>query len=162
LFGVLPLDFLLAGPLAVLTSVLLWTSVPWLLLDRRMRFRRLLPAGVLTGVGAALYGVATTIYMPGLMERYSIRYGLFGVCVALVGWLLVSALILIAATVIAAEFDRAPAPWAVRMRIRFGIEADTRTADVPEPRAGPVPVQADGPPAQRVAEIPDQGFIPRG
>jgi uncharacterized BrkB/YihY/UPF0761 family membrane protein len=162
LFGLLPLDFLLAGPLSVLASVALWTSVPWLLLDRRMPFRRLLPAGVLAAVGSALYGVATTIYMPGLMERYSIRYGLFGVCVALVGWLLVSALILIAATVVAAEFDRSTATWAVRMRSRFGIEADTGTADVPEARGGPMPVPADGPPAQRAATMPDGGFIPRG
>jgi membrane protein len=153
LFGLLPLDWVLAGPLSVLASIALWTSIPWLLLDRRMSFRRLLPAGVLTAVGAAAYGVATTIYMPGLMESYSQRYGLFGVCVALVGWLLASALILIAATVIAVEFDRAQEPWARRLRLRFGLQEEMH-AEVPGEGEGPLP---RGP-----AEIPDQGFIPRG
>ena len=37
------------------------------------------PAGALTAVGASIYGVATTIYMPRLMESYSEQYGLFGV-----------------------------------------------------------------------------------
>jgi membrane protein len=124
-----------------------------------MSFRRLLPAGVLTAIGAAAYGVATTIYMPGLMESYSLRYGLFGICVALVGWLLASVLILIAATVIAVEFDRAPEPWARRLRLRFGLQAETHP-EVPE--VGAAPVAGDGPPAQRAAGIPDEGFIPRG
>ena len=153
LFGLLPLDWVLAGPLSVLVSVALWTSFPWLLVDRRIPFRRLLPAGVLTAVGAAAYGVATTIYMPGLMESYSQRYGLFGVCVALVGWLLASALILIAATVIAVEFDRAQEPWARRLRRRFGLRSEV-PADAPG--------EGDDPPRQRAAEIPDQDFIRRG
>ena len=37
------------------------------------------PPGLLTAVGAGIYGVATSIYMPRLMESYSERYGLFGV-----------------------------------------------------------------------------------
>ena len=53
----------------------------------------------------SLYGVATSIYMPHLMESYSERYGLFGVTVALVGWLLCISFIVVAATVVAAEFD---------------------------------------------------------
>jgi membrane protein len=147
LFDALPIDWALAGPLSLVASVVLWTSIPWLLLDRRVAFRRLLPAGVLTAVVAAAYGLATTIYMPGLMERYSVRYGLFGVCVALVGWLLASALILIAATVIAAEFDRAQEPWACRMRVRFGLQSQAQ-ADIPAPA--------------RAAEVSERGFIPRG
>jgi len=157
LFDALPLGWVLAGPLSVLASVALWTSVPWLLLDRRMPFRRLVPAGVLTAVAAGAYGVVTTLYMPGLMERYSLRYGLFGVCVALVGWLLASTLILVAATVVAAEFDRTPERWARRLRIRLGLQTEE---DVEEPGAGAVP--SEGPPPQRAAAIPDEGFIPRG
>ena len=91
--------------------------------------------------------------MPGLMESNSERYGLFGVRCRWSGWLLCSAPIVVAATVIAVEFDRAQEPWARRLRTRFGLEAAAQ-ADVPESGAGPPP--------QRAAEIPAQGFIPRG
>ena len=56
------------------------------------------------------------------MESYSERYGLFGVTLALVGWLLTVSLIIVASTVVAAELDRAEEPWARRVRSRFGIE----------------------------------------
>jgi uncharacterized BrkB/YihY/UPF0761 family membrane protein len=60
------------------------------------------------------------------METYSDRYGLFGVTVALVGWLLCISFIVVAATVVAAEFDRSPQPWARAVRRRLGIR-DTET-----------------------------------
>ena len=57
--------------------------------------------------------------MPALIESYSQRYGLFGVTLSLIGWLLVTALIILTATVVAAEFDRAQEPWARRIRARL-------------------------------------------
>lgn len=117
----LPLDRLLTLPISIVAGVVLWTSIPWLLLDRRVDWRRLVPAGVLAAAGISLYGVATSIYMPGLIERYSERFGVFGVTVALVGWLLCVALVLVATTVIGAEFDRTQAPWARRLKARFRL-----------------------------------------
>ena len=110
---------LITWPLSVVTSLLLWTSVPWLLLDRRIDWRRLLPAGALAAVCAGLYSVATGIYMPRLIESYFRRYGLFGLTLALIGWLLATALIVVAATVVAAEFDRAEEPRLRRLRNRI-------------------------------------------
>ena len=112
----LPFDWLLGLPLSAGASLVLWTSVPYLLLDRRIPWRRLLPGGALAGLSSSLYGVATTIYMPRLMETYSERYGLFGVTIALVSWLLCISFIVVAATVVAAEFDRTPERWAQRLR----------------------------------------------
>jgi membrane protein len=85
---------------------------------------------VLTTVGASIYGVATTIYMPRLMESNSERYGLFGVTISLVGWLLCMALIVVAATVVAVEFDRAQEHWARRLRARLGLTPAARPAGV--------------------------------
>ena len=118
----IPLDGAVGLLGSALGGLVLWTTIPWLLLDRRVSWRRLLPAGALTAASASLYGLATTIYMPRLMESYSVRYGLFGVTLALVGWLLAVALIVVAATVVAAEFDRSPDPWARRLRTRLGVE----------------------------------------
>jgi membrane protein len=127
----LPTGWILGVPLAAIGAVLLWTSIPWLLLDRRLRWTRLLPAGVLTAACTSVYGVATTVYMPQLFETYSRRYGLFGVTLALVGWLLCISVIVVAATVVAAQFDRADEPWATRVRDRFRMRpvAVTPSAD---------------------------------
>ena len=121
LMGTAPSGRLIGGTVTVAGSLLLWTTVPWLLLDRRISWRRLLPTGALTAVCTGVYAIATTIYMPRLMTTYSVRYGLFGVTLALIGWLLCIALIVVAATVVAAEFDRTTAGWATRLRGRLGL-----------------------------------------
>src|SRR3954470_6396236 len=125
----LPTGWVLGVPLSAAGAVLLWTSIPWLLLDRRLRWSRLLPAGVLTAACTAVYGVATTVYMPQLFETYSRRYGLFGVTLALVGWLLCVSFIVVAATVVAAQFDRDDDPWARQMRVRLRMSPVGRRGD---------------------------------
>lgn len=117
----LPVNWGLLLPIPIAASMVLWTSIPWLLLGRRTEWRRLLPGGLLTGVGVTLYGAATSLYMPRLIEVYSDRYGLFGVTIALVSWLLCISVIVVAATVVAAELDRAPERWAGRLRRRLGV-----------------------------------------
>ncbi|HSR24916.1 MAG TPA: phage holin family protein [Candidatus Eisenbacteria bacterium] len=117
----LPLDRVLLLPFSLAAGLVLWTSIPWLLLDRRVHWRRLLPAGALAAAATSLYGIATSVYMPRLIERYSARYGLFGVTIAMLGWLLCIAAVLVAATVVGVELDRAPDPWARRLRARLGI-----------------------------------------
>ena len=112
----LPLDWLLGIPVSVVTGMLLWTFIPWLLLDGRVHWRRLIPTGAVATVCSSLYGIASTIYMPRMMESYSERYGLFGVTLGLVGWLLSIALILVSATVVGAEFDRSQGWFARRVR----------------------------------------------
>jgi membrane protein len=137
LVGDLPVAWVLGAPTSIVASLVLWTSIAWLLLDRRIPWRRLLPAGALTAAGASVYGIATTIYMPRVMESNSEQYGLFGVTLSLYGWLLCVALIVVAATVVAAEFDRAPEPWARHLRARLGLEPATRPEGVPEPADRP-------------------------
>lgn len=116
----LPVSGVLLLLVSVAASFVLWTTIPWLLLDRRLAWRRLVPGGLLTTACTTAYGVATTIYMPGLLETYSRRYGLFGVTLALVGWLLCIAFIVVAATTVAAELNRTPDLWAQRVQGRLG------------------------------------------
>jgi membrane protein len=145
----LPFQWTTGAPVAVLAGVLLWTTVPWLLLDRRIRWRRLLPGGVLTALCTSVYGVATTIYMPRLMATNSERYGLFGVTLSLIGWLLCIAIVVVAVTAIATEFDRAPEGWARRLRARLGVEP-------------PAPVDAAGSPDQAAESAgTTAGTVPR-
>jgi membrane protein len=125
----LPFPGVLVLVVSGIAGFLTWTTVPWLLLDRRVDWWRLVPLGVLTAVCSGLYGIASTVYMPQLLESYSLRYGLFGVTLALVGWLLAIAMILVAATVVAAELDRAPEAWA--RRLRGSAAADSAAAEQP-------------------------------
>ena len=46
---------------SLVTSCLLYTTVPWLLLDRRLPWRRLLPTGLVTAAGVTSYGIASTV-----------------------------------------------------------------------------------------------------
>jgi membrane protein len=138
LVGTLPAGWALGGTISVLGSLLLWTAVPWLLLDRRVPWRRLLPTGALTAACAGAYALATTVYMPRLMTTYSLRYGLFGVTLALIGWLLCIAFIFVATTILAAEFDRDQDPWATRLRDRLalGQRIGAQTPENNPPRVG--------------------------
>jgi membrane protein len=123
----LPLHWVLLLPLSFGASAVLWTSIPYLLLDRRVGWRRLVPGGALSAACVTAYGFATTVYMPRLMEDYSVRYGLFGVTIALVGWLVCIAFIVIAATVTAAQLDRCAQPWARRVGGGRGAVAEIGT-----------------------------------
>ena len=116
-----PAEGVVAGVASALAGIVLWATVPWLMLSRRLAWRRLLPTGVLTSAAVALYGAASSVYMPSLMSRYTGRYGLFGLTLALVSWLLALAFVLVVTTVVCSEFDRSDRPWAVRLRERWGL-----------------------------------------
>jgi uncharacterized BrkB/YihY/UPF0761 family membrane protein len=126
LVGWLPADEVLVTPLSVLVSVvgsfLMWSTVPWLLLDRRIAWRRLVPTAALASACSSIYGVASSFYMPRQLESYSERFGLFGVTLALIGWLVGLALILVATTAVGSEFDRDGSVWSRRARRALHLE----------------------------------------
>ena len=130
----LPLDWVVALPLSILTGLVPWTSVPYLLMNRQVHWRRLLVGGALTATSMAFFGMATTLYMPDLIDQYTSQFGLFGVTIAIIGWLLGAAVITVASTAIAAEFDRSGAPWTVYLKDRYrlrdpGLPSDDAAAD---------------------------------
>lgn len=131
LVAFLPLSWLFTLPIAVVTGVILWTSIPYLLLTRQVHWRRLVFGGVVAAVSTAVYSVASSIYMPGTVERYTREFGLFGVTIALIGWLLAIAFILVASAAIGAQFDVCLAPWAMSLKSRFKLEDPALDRPVP-------------------------------
>jgi len=117
----LPLDWVWAIPITAITGAVLWTSIPYLLLNRQVHWRRLVMGGATTGVGTTLLTVATTLYMPPLVERYTNEFGLFGITMALIGWLLAASYILVVCTVFGAEFDASDGRWIRKVKVRFGL-----------------------------------------
>ena len=122
LVAYLPLSWLFTLPFALVTGVILWTSIPYLLLNRQVHWRRLVFGGVLAAIATAAYSVASTVYMPETLERYTEEFGLFGVTIALIGWLLAIAFILVGAAAVGAQFDACLAPWALYLKTRFKLE----------------------------------------
>ena len=108
-------------PISIATGLILWTSIPYLLLNRRVHWRRLLVGGAITAVGTAILGIATTVYMGPLVAQYTADFGLFGVTIALIGWLLVAAVLLVSSTVVGAEFDAAESPYLRMVKTRLRL-----------------------------------------
>ena len=75
--------------------------------------------------------MATTIYMPGLVERTVRDFGLFGITIAIIGWLLAVAAVIVAGTVVGAEFDQSSTPWLMRVKARYGSWTQTRESPAP-------------------------------
>ena len=86
-------------------SALVWLATPFLLLGRRIPWRRLVPGAVLTMVGMAGLSVAGAIYLPHSVTTLSKQFGFIGISFALVSWLFAAGSVLVASTSIAAVID---------------------------------------------------------
>ena len=118
----LPQSWLITIPLSVLAGHGAVDVDPLPAAGPRVHWRRLLVSGAVAGVATALYSVATTIYMPGLIERSTNGFGLFGITISIIGWLLAISVILVASAAIGAEFDACQAHWVRALKSRFGLE----------------------------------------
>ena len=148
----LPCDWMWMFPITVASGLVLWTSIPYLLLTRSVHWRRLLVTGGLSAVGTAVFGVATAFYMPPLVTRYTNQFGLFGITIALIGWLLVASGIVVAAAAIGAEFDASREPWAVRLKTRYHLldpDLEPPVADAGRGRRARQRRPGDAPPGAR-------------
>jgi membrane protein len=90
-----------AVTVATATGFLLWLITPMVLLGER-DWRMLAPGALLSGFLGALLGVASSIYVPILMEWSADKYGLIGIAFALQSWLLASAFVVVIGAVVGA------------------------------------------------------------
>ena len=86
------------GPVTgLILSAAIWLATPYLLLGRRVHWSRLVSVALLSAVGMSGVGIYTVIYMPHAISDSAAQYGVFGIGFALLGWLFVSACVLVAA-----------------------------------------------------------------
>ena len=116
-----PLDWLWVALISLTTGLVLWTLIPYLLLDRQVYWRRLLVQGVTTATAMTALTIATPIYMPELITQYTNEFGLFGITITIIGWLMAAAFLVVSAAAIGAEFDASDAYWALRLKVRFRL-----------------------------------------
>lgn len=107
----LPGGPLLAVPLQLLVAIPCWWVLTRLLLNLRVGWRDSLPGAALGAVTQVMTGWAGSIWVPVLIERDAARYGVVGVAVALVSWLVVIAFVAVASAVTGA--------WASRMLVEL-------------------------------------------
>jgi membrane protein len=108
-------------PVQVITGLFLWTSVPYLLMNKQVHWRRLLVGGATAALATTAFAAATTLYMPATITRYTNDFGLFGITIAIIGWLLAVSVILVASTAIGAEFDAARGARVMAFKVRFHL-----------------------------------------
>lgn len=82
----------------------LWT--PYVLLGRRVGWRRLLPTAVISAGSIVVFGVGSAIALPRIITHNTERYGYIGFAFSLVTWLFCGAVVIIAAAVLGAQLDR--------------------------------------------------------
>jgi membrane protein len=76
---------------------LIWWMVSWIVLNRRVGLRPLLPGAVLAGAGFAVAGVVGRVVLSPLLTDAATRFGVLGMAFTYIGWLLLLALILLIA-----------------------------------------------------------------
>lgn len=100
--------------IAIATGSLLWLVTPFVLLDRRVPWRRLLPTAILTATGMTGLSIGSVIYMPDAIAESAERYGSIGIAISLVSWLVGTGFVLVACAAVGAvlggETDSPPRP----------------------------------------------------
>jgi membrane protein len=72
--------------LALALSTGLWWFTAWFLLLGQVRWRVLLPTGLITGIALSGYALSASIWMPGVVTTNQAQFGFFGVALALTTW----------------------------------------------------------------------------
>jgi membrane protein len=76
----------IAVVIAVALSIGWWTFTAWYLLLGHVRWRVLLPTGLITAIAMIGYAISATIWMPGTVTSNTKQFGFFGVALTLVTW----------------------------------------------------------------------------
>lgn len=80
---------------ALAASVLLWLLTPWVLLGRRLAWRRLVPQAALTATGITGLLAGSVLWMPRAVASSAGQFGFIGVGFALLSWLFAAGVVLV-------------------------------------------------------------------
>jgi len=71
---------------SLVTTSAVWWFTAWFMLMGQVRWRVLLPSGVIVAITTGSYAVAASIWMPAVVTRNYTQFGFFGIALALVTW----------------------------------------------------------------------------
>ncbi len=93
-----PYDNLLDALSSFALTTVVWVWTPWVLLAGQVAWRRLLPGGVLMGIGSGLISAGSQFYLPRALNSASRQYGALGIAFTYISWLFVVMTVLICTT----------------------------------------------------------------
>jgi membrane protein len=96
--------------LSLLGAFVVGLFTPYLLLGRRLHWRRLVAQAALTAAGLAALGIWSAIYMPRAIESSASAYGSIGVAFAMLTWLWGIGIVLVVAAVFGSPQVRRRSP----------------------------------------------------
>ena len=105
-----PGPILLEGLTRTVVAVAFWLGIGHLLSHRRIPARHLWPGAVVGGVGQSAIALWSITFLPVVFERDAARYGVIGVALALLSWILAICGLAVAVGVVGAQVARA-AGW---------------------------------------------------
>ncbi len=96
----------LYGATVIAVGAVFWVWTPYVLLGRRVPWRRMLPTGLLTAMGITVYSIGTGLFLPKIFTHNAERYGLIGIAFGIVTWLFIYAGVVIVCAVLGHIWDR--------------------------------------------------------
>ena len=94
-------------------SFLVWLWTPYLLLGRRVERRALRWTAALTATGMTAFSVASIFYMPQSIAASAERFGMIGIAIAIVSWLIGVGFVLVVAAAFGGALGQlSPDPYA--------------------------------------------------
>ena len=81
---------------SLVLGAVLWTATPYLLLGRRVPWRRLLPGALLTAFGMSALATSSVIWFPRTVATSADQFGTFGVAFAMLSWFVAAGFVLVA------------------------------------------------------------------
>ncbi len=86
----------------------LWLALQYLLLSRRVPWRELRRAALFATIGQTAFSFGSALYMPHLIEKDASNYGIIGVTLALITWLIALSVGIVLIAVVGAELAGVP------------------------------------------------------
>jgi len=80
------IGYVLFVVLSLAMAAAFWCFSAWYLLLGQVRWRVLIPTGLITGVAISAYALTASVWMPQMVTRNEHQFGFFGVALALVTW----------------------------------------------------------------------------
>jgi membrane protein len=80
---------------SLLVGVVAWLATPYLLLERRLEWRELLPGAVLAAFGMTALMGFSLVYLPHSLSASAKQFGTIGVAFALLSWLVLAGFVLV-------------------------------------------------------------------
>jgi membrane protein len=72
---------------SLMATSALWWFTAWFMLQGQVRWRVLVPTGLITGLAMSGYAISAAVWMPVVVTRNETQFGFFGVALALVTWM---------------------------------------------------------------------------